>query len=558
MKRKMAAGFLSAAMISSLLAGCGSSTSGGAAPAAQTGQDTSAAADAASAETTAGDTGASAAGQYQTTYGDKNFDNVTITVELFDRSNAPEGSTITDNRWTKYVNEEMNKVGINVEFIPVPRSDEVTKMQTMVGSQTAPDITITYTYAYAEDYFNQGGTWDLSPFIDGENQAKNLKSYIGKSCLDIGRNADGQLYGVVARRATTAKSNHFIRKDWLDELGLSVPTTTDELKDVLTKFVKNNPDGTADVVGAVLYQMWNMRVAFTTLGQDPDRWNVAASEDCIMDYYDQEGMKQFYQYMNGLYNDGLLHKEYYTLDDDSFKNLFCSGQLGFCEYNVNGSVDVLRGGLLQTLKQNNSKADVISIGPLKNVNDGKQYSAAYSEGGLIAFCPKTASEEKVEACVTYLDWLCSQDGGFVLYHGFEGEHYTMEDGIPVVKDAAYNAKDKDWIRTDLFLTGNQGYFMTVDDFNACTSRECPGYEQYVIDNYENALKGTQLPDSYYTSPSTSNLITDLKLVQDEYQVKLITCKPDEFDGTFEEYIGKLKDAGMDTIIGEREAFYGVK
>ncbi|MDY6334046.1 MAG: hypothetical protein SPL56_04520, partial [Lachnospiraceae bacterium] len=151
-----------------------------------------------------------------------------------------------------------------------------------------------------------------------------------------------------------------------------------------------------------------------------------------------------------------------------------------------------------------------------------------------------------------------QDGGFVLYHGFEGEHYTMEDGIPVVKDAAYNAKDKDWIRTDLFLTGNQGYFMTVDDFNACTSRECPGYEQYVIDNYENALKGTQLPDSYYTSPSTSNLITDLKLVQDEYQVKLITCKPDEFDGTFEEYIGKLKDAGMDTIIGEREAFYGVK
>ena len=41
-------------------------------------------------------------------------------------------------------------------------------------------------------------------------------------------------------------------------------------------------------------------------------------------------------------------------------------------------------------------------------------------------------------------------------------------------------------------------------------------------------------------------------------MKLITCKPDEFDGTFEEYIGKLKDAGMDTIIGEREAFYGVK
>ena len=70
----------------------------------------------------------------------KCLDNVTIKVELFDRSNAPEGSTLTDNRWVKYVNEEMNKVGINVEFVAVPRADEVTKMQTMMSSGTAPDM----------------------------------------------------------------------------------------------------------------------------------------------------------------------------------------------------------------------------------------------------------------------------------------------------------------------------------------------------------------------------------------------------------------------------------
>ena len=82
-----------------------------------------------------------------TTYGEKMFDNVTITVELFDRSNAPDGNTLTDNRWVEYVNQEMNKVGINVEFVGVPRADEVTKMQTMMSSGTAPDIVTTYTYA---------------------------------------------------------------------------------------------------------------------------------------------------------------------------------------------------------------------------------------------------------------------------------------------------------------------------------------------------------------------------------------------------------------------------
>ena len=159
----------------------------------------------------------------------KMFDNVTITVELFDRSNAPEGSTITENKWTEYVNQEMNKVGINVEFVPVPRWDEITKMQSMVAGQTAPDLTLTYTYAYAEDYFNQGGIWDLTEFIDGPDQALNMKEYLGQEVLDIGRNPDGKLYGIVAKRATTAKDNICIRKDWLDDLGLSVPTTPDEL-----------------------------------------------------------------------------------------------------------------------------------------------------------------------------------------------------------------------------------------------------------------------------------------------------------------------------------------
>ena len=71
--------------------------------------------------------------KYQTTYGSKQFDGVTISVELFDRSNAPEGSTILENRWTKYAQDAMAEVGINLEFVAVPRGDEVSKMQTMDG-----------------------------------------------------------------------------------------------------------------------------------------------------------------------------------------------------------------------------------------------------------------------------------------------------------------------------------------------------------------------------------------------------------------------------------------
>lgn len=496
--------------------------------------------------------------KYQTTYGSKKFDNVKIKVELFDRSNAPEGSTITDNKWTKYINEQMNKVGITVEFVPVPRWDEVPKMQTMMASGTAPDLTLTYTYAHAEDYFNQGGVWELSEFIDAPDQALNMKAYLGTDVMNIGRKPDGQLYGIVAKRATTAKSNFFIRKDWLDKLGLQIPKTTDELYDVIYKMVKNNPDGKTDAIGINLWNMWNMKMAFSHIAGDPVKAAIANSQtdrdDSYGDYYDP-GNREFYRFLNKAYNDGLMHKEYYTLSEDNFKSYIVSGTLGFFEYSVNGSVDVLRGSLLKTLQENQPGADIVSIPAFYNAKDGKQYSAAYALGGLINFCPLTADAETVEACMTYLDWQCTKEGGFVLYHGFEGVNFNFDKGVPVVKDAAFNSKDKDWLRTDIFLVGNQGYFATVNDFNACTSKEAPGYEQHVIDNYVNALSGKIVNDTTYTSPSTPDLITDIGIVRDEYTVQCVTCPVADFDATYDKYMSELEKVGIKTIIEERTKYF---
>ncbi len=539
MRRRFGAFILTTVMVSTLLGGCASGTTVQKTVSGKSGTDQS------KEETTS-------ASKYQTTYGSKKFNNVTITVELFDRSNAPEGSTITDNRWTKYVNQEMNKVGINVEFVPVPRSDEVTKMQAMMASGTSPDITVTYTYAYAQQYYDQGGIWDLSEFVDGDDQAKNLKKYLGNDVMDIGRNKDKSLYGIVARRATTAKSNLFIRKDWLDELGLAIPTTPDELHDCISKMVKENPEGKSNVIGLTEFQAWNLKMAFSQLLSDPVEYEISGGDSATGDYYDK-GMREYYRYMNKMYNEGLMDQEYYDKSEDDFKSDIVNGKQAFMEYNVNGSVDVLRGSLMKTLQENDPKAEIVSIPALKNVNDGKQYSAGYAEGGLICMCPKTADAEKVEACMTYLDWLSTTDGGYVLYHGLEGEHYKLTDNIPVVIDSDYNSKDKDWIRTDLFLVGNQGYFNTVDEFNECTSKEAPGYEQYVIDNYQNALTGTVINDSTYTAPSASDLQTDVDLVRDEYRVKVVTCSEADFDATYDEYMSQLEGVGIKTLIDERTA-----
>ena len=496
-----------------------------------------------------------AASKYQTTYGSKMFDNVKIKVQLFDRSNAPEGSTITENRWTEYAIEQMKKVGIDLEFVPVPRWDEIPKMQSMMASQTAPDITLTYTFSHVEQYFKDGGVWDLTEFIDGPDQALNMKAYLGQDVIDLGRTPNDELYGIVAKRATTAKSNLFLRKDWLDNLNLKIPTTPDELYDVIYKMKYDNPDARSTTVGAIVWNDWNLKAVFSELVGNQKEIAIALGEEAFGDYYDP-GNREFYRFMNKMYNAGLLNQEFYTMSEDNFKSYVVTGDLAFYEGSVNHSVDVLRGSLLKTLQENVPGADIISIPPLKNIKDGKQYSAAYAAGGIMSFCPLTASEEVVEACMTYLDWMCTEEGGFVFYHGFEGEHFEFDSNrVPKVLDAAYNAQDKDWLRTDIFLVGNQGYFMTTDDFNACTSLEAPGYEKHVVDNYENALTGIIISDQTYTSPSTPDLITDIGIIRDEYTVSVVTCPESEFDATYDEYMQELESIGIETIIEERTAYF---
>ena len=548
--KKIVPSILVICMMVSLLTGCGKS------------DDNKGNNDAAKTPGSSSDNDNASGSKYQTTYGSKMFDDVTITVELYDRSNAPEGSTISNNRWEKYVNEQMNKVGINVKFISVPRSDEISKMQTMMASQTAPDLTLTYTYSHAQGYFKDGGTWDLTEFIAGEDQAQNLKTYLGQDVLDIGRMSTGEYYGIVAKRATTAQSNLFIRKDWLDDLNLAIPTTPDELFDAIYQIKNNHPKGLNNIIGMTFFGLNDttnsvayrnqLEMAFSQLTHDPKELDIAHG----FDYYYDPGAREYYKFANKCYNAGLLDQEYYTMTFDNFNGDIVNSKQAFFEMNVNYNVDPLRGSLMHTLLENDPTAELVSIPPLYNVVDGKQYSPTFAKGGLIAFCTKTASAEVVEACMTYLDWMATEEGGFVLHHGFEGEHFVYDENkVPIVKDPEYNKVDKDWIRTDIFLVGNQGYFATIEDFNACVAAEVPGFEQYVIDNYENAMVGTLVPATSYTSPSTPDIRIDLSLLCSEYLVQAITGPESEFDKTYDKFMQECEKAGIKTIIEERTEYY---
>lgn len=68
-----------------------------------------------------------------------------IRVSIWERGNAPEGQKITDTMMTRWINEQVKSLGIEVEYVPLPRSEEAEKLNVWMASGSAPDVVLTYS-----------------------------------------------------------------------------------------------------------------------------------------------------------------------------------------------------------------------------------------------------------------------------------------------------------------------------------------------------------------------------------------------------------------------------
>ena len=146
--------------------------------------------------------------------------------------------------------------------------------------------------------------------------------------------ADGNMYSLSKYEPETwnvTPNRMFINKAWIDKLGLSMPTTTDELKAVLKAFHDQDPNGNGvqDEIGVYGYQAGGYGQNITAaLMNSFEFWNggslnggLALDKDgkTVIAPFTTEGWKAGLAYMNDLYNEGLLSPAIFTDDDTQFK-----------------------------------------------------------------------------------------------------------------------------------------------------------------------------------------------------------------------------------------------
>ena len=180
----------------------------------------------------------------QTTFVTAKKGPVELRVEVFDR--ALPGYQADNNYWTKWIQKNFGDPNnITMKFVPVVRLHEIERLNVLMASNDAPDIVFTYDLPTVYNYVRYGGLTDLGKPLD--KYGPNLKKYLGREVLDLGV-FNGAQYTIPAKRVLYGAINGFIRKDWLDKLGMPMPKTTQEWYNTMKAFKEKDPGGMGDQV----------------------------------------------------------------------------------------------------------------------------------------------------------------------------------------------------------------------------------------------------------------------------------------------------------------------
>ncbi len=177
----------------------------------------------------------------------------TVTLEIGMEVNSTEtfaeGNSFEDNIYTRFIKEN-----INVDVIPAWQAqsgkDYEQKVNLSIASNDLPDamrVNETAFRALAKADMLE----DLRPYYD-EYASENMKTIFGKTNGKAMESVtyDGKMLAMP--NIPVPDGSHeviWVRKDWLDELGMNEPKTVEDITEIARAFVDNDMAGNGQTIG---------------------------------------------------------------------------------------------------------------------------------------------------------------------------------------------------------------------------------------------------------------------------------------------------------------------
>ena len=278
----------------------------------------------------------------------------TVTVHLGGSMNPnakiPDGMSYEDNSYTRLLKKDLN-IDVVYDWV-ASSSDFEEKMNLCIGSGAIPDLMNVNATQYRA-LLKYDMIQPLDQYFD-DYASDTLKGYVEsggeelKKCIS---NDKGEMMAIPAPNITAGGINEmWIRQDWLDNLGLEVPRTWDEMAAVAEAFVTQDPDGNgeADTIGilgpgntdhmnAIGGNQFGLDPLFSSFQSYPQYW--LQDEDGTVKYGSiQPETRTALEKIQKLYTDKLIDTEMLVRNDS--KEPLLAGKVGiffgpwWCGYTV--------------------------------------------------------------------------------------------------------------------------------------------------------------------------------------------------------------------------------
>ena len=455
---------------------------------------------------------------------------------------------------------------IHIEWIPVPATDWDTKVNLAFASGELPDIiygSITpdtiYDYGVVGDYIV-----DISDGI--EKYMPNLQHWL-KEYPDIVAaitQLDGSIYYApyIYDTAQAAGDTVYVRMDFLNKVGLSVPTTVDEFYNMLVEFKKADfaPDfaplmpSNSDHLYKGGFAAW----AYSAFGDSVDlEWGL--DSDGNVEYvFINDQYKRYIEFVTKLYTEGLIEPEIFTMDEAANIAKMRENKAAVLTYATQLTADNFESGELE----------VEIIPPLVSEYTSTRKIRSMSHGGAAA-AAITSECDNVEAALRWFDIGYAVEDilpGFNHLSGWLGIRGYNWDYTDDTKESI-----KYWIPEDM---ADKAGDMTVDEFRvyyiapsqgpraACAwfIPESGGLKMKSEQSIKNifpymveSFPATSLKFNDEESEIIANKYTDIQTYVNQQLAKFITGT--EPLSKWDEYVAQVKKMGIDDVVKVYQAAY---
>lgn len=442
--------------------------------------------------------------------------------------------------------EISKRTGINIEFINPPVGQDTEQFGLMLASKELPDL---IERSSAEIYpgglqkaLDDGVYLRLNDYID--KYMPNLKKILEENS-DIKKmmTLDSGDIGCVKSIKTTEESPWFgpiVRQDYLDKVGLERPETVDDWYNMLKAF-KEKLNLKAPMVGGIpeygLSGAFNVSTAFY---QENGKVKYGPIES---------GYKEMLQTLNKWYDEGLIDNEFAARDEKDHEAMCISGDTG-AWFGAYDKLDYFMSIATASNKNYKLAAAPYLVKNKGNENPFIQKNYRVNEPSLV-ISAKTKHPKEVAKLV---DYFYSQDGYLLFNYGIEGKTYTLdENNEPHFTDFMLNNPDgKPFTTLEYIWKRHSGPYLR--NWAATPSVERPEIQDAMKTWEESGTTDAALPKLTFTAEEESDMnsvMTNVNTYRSEFATKVIMGLESAED--FDKYTAKLKDFGIERVIGYYQA-----